>query len=131
MDQFKSFKIFISKIDHYGMKSGIVKVIPPKEWYNTLAVDGSPRKYADKSLGVRNCRTWTNESRQSRSRTPLHKSSMGPTELIHRRTLRNSAHTIYLNGKQSVKRATTSHLHDAESEGAIRKRLHEEELLER
>ncbi|KAL9042087.1 MAG: hypothetical protein Q9214_003890 [Letrouitia sp. 1 TL-2023] len=32
MDQFRSFKTFISKIDKYGMRSGIVKVIPPKEW---------------------------------------------------------------------------------------------------
>lgn len=32
MDQFRSFKSFIQKIDKYGMKSGIVKVIPPKEW---------------------------------------------------------------------------------------------------
>ena len=33
MDQFRSFKQFVEKIDKYGMKSGIVKVIPPKEWY--------------------------------------------------------------------------------------------------
>lgn len=33
MNQFRSFKEFIQKIDKYGMKSGIVKVIPPKEWY--------------------------------------------------------------------------------------------------
>lgn len=33
MNQFRSFKDFIQKIDKYGMKSGIVKVIPPKEWY--------------------------------------------------------------------------------------------------
>ena len=32
MDQFRSFKKFIEKINHYGMKSGIVKVVPPKEW---------------------------------------------------------------------------------------------------
>ena len=32
MDQFRSFKDFIHKIDKYGMKSGIVKVIPPPEW---------------------------------------------------------------------------------------------------
>lgn len=32
MDQFRSFKKYITKIDKYGMKSGIVKVIPPKEW---------------------------------------------------------------------------------------------------
>lgn len=32
MEQFRSFKKYINKIDKYGMKSGIVKVIPPKEW---------------------------------------------------------------------------------------------------
>ena len=32
MDQFRSFKKFVERIDKYGMKSGIVKVIPPKEW---------------------------------------------------------------------------------------------------
>ncbi|KAL9129255.1 MAG: hypothetical protein Q9217_002235 [Psora testacea] len=36
MDQFRSFKGFIAKIDKYGMKSGIVKVIPPKEWRDLL-----------------------------------------------------------------------------------------------
>ncbi|KAI5841788.1 JmjC domain, hydroxylase-domain-containing protein [Morchella snyderi] len=37
MDQFRSFKGFVDKINHYGMKSGIVKIIPPQEWYETLA----------------------------------------------------------------------------------------------
>ncbi|KAI1135756.1 hypothetical protein F5Y05DRAFT_393162 [Hypoxylon sp. FL0543] len=32
MKQFKDFKKFMTKIDCYGMKSGIVKIIPPKEW---------------------------------------------------------------------------------------------------
>ncbi|KAF2772285.1 hypothetical protein EJ03DRAFT_348668 [Teratosphaeria nubilosa] len=32
MNQFRDFKRFCERIDHYGMKSGIVKVIPPKEW---------------------------------------------------------------------------------------------------
>lgn len=32
MDQFSSFKDFVDKINHYGMKSGIVKIIPPQEW---------------------------------------------------------------------------------------------------
>lgn len=36
MDQFRSFPDFIKKIDHYGMKSGIVKVIPPQEWLDQL-----------------------------------------------------------------------------------------------
>ncbi|KAF2640911.1 hypothetical protein P280DRAFT_543846 [Massarina eburnea CBS 473.64] len=36
MDQFRNFKRFVEKIDKYGMKSGIVKVIPPKEWRNSL-----------------------------------------------------------------------------------------------
>ena len=33
MDQFRDFSKFIAKVDQYGMKSGIVKVIPPDEWY--------------------------------------------------------------------------------------------------
>lgn len=33
MEQFRSFKKFIDKINPYGMKSGIVKVIPPPEWF--------------------------------------------------------------------------------------------------
>jgi len=37
MEQFRSFKKFIGKIDKYGMKSGIVKVIPPREWYDASA----------------------------------------------------------------------------------------------
>ncbi|KAK4696602.1 [histone H3]-trimethyl-L-lysine9/36 demethylase, partial [Lecanoromycetidae sp. Uapishka_2] len=36
MDQFRSFPEFIKKIDKYGMKSGIVKVIPPAEWRDSL-----------------------------------------------------------------------------------------------
>ena len=36
MEQFRSFPEFIKKIDRYGMKTGIVKVIPPQEWLDTL-----------------------------------------------------------------------------------------------
>lgn len=36
MDQFRSFKKFVNKIDKYGMKAGIVKVVPPQEWYEQL-----------------------------------------------------------------------------------------------
>ncbi|PVH98738.1 hypothetical protein DM02DRAFT_657064 [Periconia macrospinosa] len=36
MDQFRNFQRFIEKVDKYGMKSGIVKVIPPKEWRESL-----------------------------------------------------------------------------------------------
>ncbi|KAF2672295.1 hypothetical protein BT63DRAFT_452799 [Microthyrium microscopicum] len=32
MRQFRDFEKFIDKVNKYGMKSGIVKVIPPKEW---------------------------------------------------------------------------------------------------
>ncbi|KAI5245704.1 hypothetical protein E4T43_02979 [Aureobasidium subglaciale] len=32
MSQFRDFKKYMDKIDKYGMKSGIVKVIPPQEW---------------------------------------------------------------------------------------------------
>ncbi|KAL9097742.1 MAG: hypothetical protein Q9165_000068 [Trypethelium subeluteriae] len=37
MKQFKSFKKFIDKINKYGMRSGIVKVVPPQEWRDSLA----------------------------------------------------------------------------------------------
>ncbi|KAF2397044.1 hypothetical protein EJ06DRAFT_158545 [Trichodelitschia bisporula] len=36
MAQFRSFKRFVDKINKYGMKSGIVKIIPPKEWTDSL-----------------------------------------------------------------------------------------------
>ncbi|GAB7365373.1 hypothetical protein MBLNU230_g6451t1 [Neophaeotheca triangularis] len=36
MDQFRSFKKFVNKIDKYGMKAGIVKVVPPQEWRENL-----------------------------------------------------------------------------------------------
>jgi hypothetical protein len=36
MRQFKDFQKFISKVDKYGMRSGIVKVIPPPEWKQSL-----------------------------------------------------------------------------------------------
>ncbi|KEY69691.1 hypothetical protein S7711_03177 [Stachybotrys chartarum IBT 7711] len=32
MKQFKDFKLFMRKVDSYGMKSGIIKIIPPDEW---------------------------------------------------------------------------------------------------
>ena len=32
MEQFEDFKTFMEAIDPYGRHSGIVKVIPPKEW---------------------------------------------------------------------------------------------------
>lgn len=50
MDQFRDFQAFIQKIDKYGMKSGIVKVIPPQEWRDSLpALDE-----AVKSIRVKN-----------------------------------------------------------------------------
>ncbi|KAK5773645.1 hypothetical protein RI543_004953 [Arxiozyma heterogenica] len=35
-DEFKSFESYIDHIRHYGMKSGIIKVIPPKKWLDLL-----------------------------------------------------------------------------------------------
>ncbi|CAJ2512023.1 Uu.00g076480.m01.CDS01 [Anthostomella pinea] len=32
MHQFKDFKKFMTKLDPYGMKSGILKIMPPQEW---------------------------------------------------------------------------------------------------
>ncbi|PSR99240.1 hypothetical protein BD289DRAFT_47979 [Coniella lustricola] len=36
MDQFKDFKKFMRAVDSYGMKSGIIKIIAPDEWKNSL-----------------------------------------------------------------------------------------------
>ncbi|KAJ5091662.1 hypothetical protein NUU61_006532 [Penicillium alfredii] len=36
MDQFRDFQSFINRIDKYGMQAGIVKVVPPKEWSESL-----------------------------------------------------------------------------------------------
>ncbi|CAK7269925.1 hypothetical protein SEPCBS119000_003823 [Sporothrix epigloea] len=36
MHQFRDFKKFMGKIDKYGMKSGIAKIIPPQEWKDSL-----------------------------------------------------------------------------------------------
>ncbi|KAK6225384.1 JmjC domain-containing protein [Colletotrichum tabaci] len=36
MHQFKDFKLFMTKVDKFGMKSGIVKIIPPSEWKESL-----------------------------------------------------------------------------------------------
>lgn len=32
MEQFRNFEKFITRINDYGMQTGIVKVIPPPEW---------------------------------------------------------------------------------------------------
>lgn len=37
MEQFKDFRKYVQAIDSYGQKSGIVKVIPPKEWRDSVA----------------------------------------------------------------------------------------------
>ncbi|KAG6314381.1 hypothetical protein E4U44_001875 [Claviceps purpurea] len=34
-NQFKDFKRFMQKVDSYGMKSGVIKIIPPSEWKAT------------------------------------------------------------------------------------------------
>ncbi|KAL4915125.1 hypothetical protein BDW62DRAFT_133069 [Aspergillus aurantiobrunneus] len=45
MDQFRDFQAFINKVDKYGMRSGIIKVIPPKEWSDALpALDEAVKK---------------------------------------------------------------------------------------
>jgi hypothetical protein len=32
MDEFRDFEQYMKRVECWGMKSGIVKVIPPKEW---------------------------------------------------------------------------------------------------
>ena len=33
MEEFKDFEGYMNKVECWGSRSGIVKVIPPKEWY--------------------------------------------------------------------------------------------------
>lgn len=51
MAQFRDFQKYINKIDKYGMKSGIVKVVPPKEWYVMTSHMHFPRD-ADPFVGA-------------------------------------------------------------------------------
>ncbi|CAL5871088.1 uncharacterized protein PFLUO_LOCUS5334 [Penicillium psychrofluorescens] len=45
MDQFRDFQSFVKRIDKYGMQAGIVKVVPPKEWSESLPqLDESVKK---------------------------------------------------------------------------------------
>ncbi|KAI9697721.1 MAG: hypothetical protein M1820_007708 [Bogoriella megaspora] len=53
MKQFKSFKKFVDKIDKYGMRSGIVKVIPPQEW-QAAAPHSRSLDEAVKSIKIKN-----------------------------------------------------------------------------
>ncbi|KAJ5937858.1 hypothetical protein N7454_004200 [Penicillium verhagenii] len=50
MDQFRDFQSYVNKIDKYGMKAGIVKVIPPKEWIDAQ----KPLDEQVKSIRVKN-----------------------------------------------------------------------------
>ncbi|KAJ5226240.1 hypothetical protein N7468_007465 [Penicillium chermesinum] len=50
MDQFRDFQWYISKIDKYGMQTGIVKVVPPKEWLEAQ----KPLDEQVKSIRVKN-----------------------------------------------------------------------------
>jgi hypothetical protein len=46
MEQFRDFEKFINRINVYGMKAGIVKVIPPQEWYSHISAMLTDRKEA-------------------------------------------------------------------------------------
>ncbi|KAF9885087.1 hypothetical protein FE257_000727 [Aspergillus nanangensis] len=50
MAQFQDFQYFINKVEKYGMKSGIIKVVPPKEWSDCLP----PLDEAIKKIRVKN-----------------------------------------------------------------------------
>lgn len=43
MEQFQDFQKYMNAVNPYGMKSGIVLIDPPKEWYvvsNALKISG-------------------------------------------------------------------------------------------
>lgn len=99
MDQFRNFKRFIDKVDKYGMKSGIIKVIPPTEWYVNATVTNHCF-VTNRTVGANPSLTLPKLSRASKSRIQLRKSSTGSMAYIHKRTLRNNDHTTYRSGGQ-------------------------------
>jgi hypothetical protein len=36
MDEFRDFEEYMMKVEPWGMRSGIIKIIPPKEWYGVI-----------------------------------------------------------------------------------------------
>lgn len=100
MDQFRNFKRFIDKVDKYGMKSGIVKVVPPPEWYAPvlLKVTKLPAKF---DIGATLCPTCTKPSNRYESRTQSRRSLQASTEFTQVQTWRSSGRTIYRSGGQS------------------------------
>lgn len=99
MDQFRNFKRFIDKVDKYGMKSGIIKVIPPSEWYVNAIVTNYPLE-TNGTTGANPSLTLPKLSRASKSRIQSRKSSTGSMAYTHKRTLRSSDHTTYQSGGQ-------------------------------
>jgi hypothetical protein len=73
MEQFRDFEKFITRINDYGMQAGIVKVIPPPEWYLPT---NSPKYLGPKlmSIGEKRFLHSTNKSNRSNSRTRLNSS---------------------------------------------------------
>lgn len=51
MEQFRDFYSFVRSINEYGMRSGIVKVVPPKEWLEM--VDFPPKREILQGIKIR------------------------------------------------------------------------------
>ncbi|KAK4983293.1 hypothetical protein LTR66_008878 [Elasticomyces elasticus] len=87
MKQFRSFKAFIDKIDKYGMKSGIVKIIPPQEWRDSLpALDEYVKSIKIKNpitqefMGTHGTYTQANIEKQRSYNLPEWKALTGETQ---------------------------------------------------
>ncbi|MCO5549748.1 hypothetical protein L7F22_003221 [Adiantum nelumboides] len=64
-EEFKDFYSYCSRIDEWGMHSGIVKIIPPKEWTDSLPnLDGRQKGESSKQAGER----YTEQNRLSQVR---------------------------------------------------------------
>jgi len=61
MDQFRNFEKFITRINDYGMQAGIVKVIPPPEWYLGTPPHKARNRWADMRIGEKRCLRSTNK----------------------------------------------------------------------
>ncbi|KAI8891067.1 JmjC-domain-containing protein [Backusella circina FSU 941] len=98
LEEFKDFKAFMEAIEGYGKKSGIVKIIPPKEWKESLPdlklekvrvkepitqhIYGAKGIFYQTNIEKRRSYTveqWYNECHQDSNRPPQIKSDHTPT----------------------------------------------------
>ncbi len=113
MDQFQDFEKYMNGVNPFGMKSGIVLIDPPEEWYvdplyNLLRVS----THSDPSvrIGKPPARHWTKWSGPSKYEILSPKNSITTnTASTRNETWKRCAVTTYPSGKRSANKVSISH----------------------